>query len=133
MRTELILRRPLLASHSLDTNEIPHPHVFKFEFTFTGEPIRGRIIDLPTLEKSIDDLMAPLQKRYLNDLALLPEITRQFPTCETLGATFVHWIQERLLPQFHDVNMTLRLVSVLVTLCDSDGTEYGSARTYPTS
>jgi 6-pyruvoyl-tetrahydropterin synthase len=131
MRTELILKRALLASHSLDTREEPHPHLFKLEFVFTGEAMRGRIIDLPVLEQAVDALIEPLQNRYLNDCSLLPEPARHFPTCETLGSTFIEWTKGRLLPQFKDANPTLTLVSVMVTLCEPDGREYGAARTYP--
>lgn len=131
MRTELILKRTLLASHSLDSREEPHPHLFKLEFVFTGESIRGRIVDLPLLESAIDALIEPLQGRYLNDLSALPEAARAFPTCETLGATLVEWLQSKTLPSLAPENATLRVVSVMVTLCEPDGTEFGAARTYP--
>lgn len=131
MKIELILRQNLVATHSLDTNETPHEHLFKLEFAFTGDPIRGRIIDLPTLERGLEEFLAPYQKRNLNQYAGLPAYAREFPTCETLGQAFYEKMSEAFLPKFHAMNPTFRVVSILLTLCDPDGKEYGSARIVP--
>lgn len=128
MKIHLIVRRTLVASHSLDTREEPHPHLFRFEFDFTGDPVRGRIIDLPMLETELTRMLEPFQNRYLNDCGGLPAPTREFPTCETLGMAFAEKIETAVLTNLRGENPTLRLVSILVTLCEPDGQEYGSAR-----
>ena len=131
MKIHLIVRRTLLASHSLDTREKPHPHLFKFEFEFTGDPIRGRIVDLPILEDRLTRLLEPFQNRYLNDCGALPAPAREFPTCETLGTAFAEKIQAETLPSLRAENASLKLVSILVTLCEPDGQEFGSAKILP--
>lgn len=128
MTIHLILKQTLLASHSLSVREEPHPHIFKFEIDFTGEPKNGMIVNLPELEDGLREVFAPFQSRYLNDCSQLPEEARNFPTCETLGVAFARKIETTLIPQFAQAHPTLRLISVLVTLCEPDGREYGSAR-----
>ncbi len=128
MKIHLIVRRTLVASHSLDTREVPHPHLFRFEFDFTGEPIRGRIIDLPMLENELTKMLEPFQNRYLNDCPDLPAPAREFPTCETLGVAFTEKSKANILPELKRLNPSLRLVSVLVTLYEPDGQEFGSAK-----
>ncbi len=128
MKIHLILKQTLLASHSLSVREEQHPHIFKFEIDFTGEPKNGMIVNLPDLETGLTTIFAPFQSRYLNDCGQLPEEARNFPTCETLGVAFAHKINEILIPQFTAESPSLRLVSVLVTLCEPDGREYGSAK-----
>lgn len=128
MKIHLILKQTLLASHSLSVREEPHPHLFKFEIDFTGEPKNGMIVNLPELEASLGEIFKPFQSRYLNDCSALPEEARNFPTCETLGIAFAQMIEGSLIPTFSLENPTLKLVSVLVTLCEPDGREYGSAK-----
>jgi 6-pyruvoyl-tetrahydropterin synthase len=128
VKIHLILKQTLLASHSLSVREEPHPHIFKFEVDFTGEPKNGMIVNLPELEMGLGEIFKPFQSRYLNDCSLLPEEAQKFPTCETLGVAFAQKIENTLIPKFSQENPTLKLVSVLVTLCEPDGREYGSAR-----
>lgn len=128
MKIHLIVRQTLVASHSLSVREEPHPHLFKFEMDFTGEPKNGMIINLPDLETALAEMFKPFQSRYLNDCSQLSAEARTFPTCETLGVDFALKIQTGILPALHPQNPSLKLVSVLVTLCEPDGREYGSAR-----
>lgn len=127
-RTKLVLYRDFTASHSLDTREAPHPHLWKCAFTFSGEPVRGRIIDFPTLEKATFSAMQGLENCYLNECPLLLEHARKFPTCETLGESLYTLIRERVIPLFRNENHSIHLLSVQVTLCEGERI-YGSAIT----
>jgi 6-pyruvoyl-tetrahydropterin synthase len=127
-RTKLLLYFDFEASHSLDTREAPHPHLWKTVLTFTGDPRKGRIIDFPALEKALQSDLTSLPGCYLNENPeLLPE-ARAFPTCESLGTSIFTILRERTLRRFHDENPTLELLSVQVTLCEGDRI-YGSAIT----
>jgi 6-pyruvoyl-tetrahydropterin synthase len=127
--TELILNFDLFASHSLDTREELHEHLWKVELVFSGEPIRGRIIDLPLLEKSIEEFFRPYQKTSLNAHPDLDDSARAFPTCETLGESFFSRIETAVItPLRASVNPTLALLSIQITLAELDGRLYGSAR-----
>ena len=126
--TELVLQFTLQAGHSLDTREELHDHLWNFELTFTGDPIRGRIIDLPLLESKITELFQPFQKKPLNGKPRLNEAAQVFPTCETLGESFYGLIENETIPPLRaELNPTLKLISVKVTLGDLDGRTYGSA------
>lgn len=127
-RTKLILYRDIIASHSLDTREEPHPHLWKCEFTFSGDPVRGRIVDFPALEKAVLESTRDLDGCYLNESPLLGESARSFPTCETLGESLYIIIRENVIPAFRSDNPTLRLLSVKVTLVEGERI-YGSAIT----
>lgn len=127
-RTKLLLYFDFEASHSLDVREEPHPHLWKTVLTFTGEPVKGRIVDFPSLENAVKADLGSLPGCYLNENAdLLPE-GRAFPTCESLGASIFTILRERTLPRFRDENPTLELLSVQVTLCEGDRV-YGAAIT----
>jgi len=130
--TKLVLYYDILASHSLDTNPEPHFHIWKTTLTFSGKPIRGKIIDLPTLESMVKSCVSKLENTYLNQNAyLLPE-TQSYPTCETTGASLFTLINKDVLSKLKDLNPTLRLLSVQVTLCDpTSGKIFGSAITEP--
>ena len=125
-RTKLVLYRNITASHSLDTREEPHPHLWKCEFTFSGEPVRGRIVDFPSLEKTLFEITDPLEGCHLNDSELLTESGRKFPTCETLGESLFILIREKAIPRFRSENPSLDLYSIKVTLMEGERT-YGSA------
>jgi len=127
-RTKLVLYRDITASHSLDTREVPHPHLWKCEFTFGGEPVRGRIIDFPSLENAVMEVTNPLENCYLNECDLLTSGGRSFPTCETLGESLFIMIRENVIPRFRSENPSLTLNSVQVTLIENDRV-YGSAIT----
>lgn len=129
-RTKLVLYRDITASHSLDTREVPHPHLWKCEFTFSGEPVRGRIVDFPTLEQSTFTVTQGLEGSYLNENPLMTENGRAYPTCETLGESLYILVREKVIPIFRTENPTLTLLSVKVTLCEGDRV-YGSAITEP--
>lgn len=117
-RTKLLVYFDFEASHSLDVREEPHPHLWKTVLTFTGEPIKGRIIDFPELETAVHSELASLPGSYLNENAdLLPE-GRAFPTCETLGASIFTRVRERTVARLRSVSPTLTLLSVQVQLCE---------------
>ena len=117
-RTKLLVYFDFEASHSLDVREEPHPHLWKTILTFTGEPVRGRIIDFPALESAIRDDLRSLPNSYLNENAdLLPE-GRAFPTCESVGASIYTILRERTVAKFRSENPTLIVLSVQVELCE---------------
>ncbi len=131
MKVTLIIRSELVASHSLDGYEQPHPHRWKLEIRVSGAPVRGRIIDLPVLEDALKSDLKKLDGCYLNESPLVDEATRAFPTCETLGAHLAeHW-DRIVLSVLRKDNPTLKLVSVQVTLCEMDGREFGAALIEP--
>ncbi|MBS1963289.1 MAG: 6-carboxytetrahydropterin synthase [Bdellovibrionales bacterium] len=131
-RTKLLVHFDFEASHSLDTREAPHPHLWKTVLTFTGEPTKGRIIDFPTLESAVHSDLASLPNSYLNENAdLLPE-GRAFPTCETLGASMFTVVREKTVTRLRTENSTLTLLSVQVQLCEG-AKVYGSAVVEPLS
>ncbi len=131
MKVTLIIRSELVASHSLDGYEQPHPHRWKLEIRVSGAPVRGRIIDLPVLEDALKADLKTLDGCYLNESPLVDEATRAFPTCETLGAHLAeHW-DRIVLSVLRKDNPTLKLVSVQVTLCEMDGREFGAALIEP--
>ncbi len=125
-RTKLLLYFDFEASHSLDVRETPHSHLWKTVLTFTGEPIRGRIVDFPTLESATRGALASLPHSYLNENEDLLPAARDFPTCESLGASIFTRVREIVISRFRAEAPTLRLLSVQVTLCEGDRT-YGSA------
>lgn len=130
LKTDLILYQDLVASHSLDTREEPHEHLWKIQLQFSGSPQKGRIIDFPLLEKEITRFFQPYQKQYLNSCNDLNEDARMFPTCETLGAHFFMKIENEVLYPLRKVeNPTLILKSILISLYENDGKLYGSALT----
>lgn len=127
-KTKLLLYFDFTASHSLDVREEPHPHLWKTILTFAGEPVKGRIVDLPLLEQAVKDDLFALSNSYLNEnQALLPS-TRAFPTCETLGESIATLVSEKTLSRFRKENPSIYLHSVQVTLCEGERV-YGSAIT----
>ena len=125
-RTKLLVYFDFEASHSLDVREEPHPHLWKTVLTFTGDPIRGRIIDFPALESAIAEDLRPFPNTYLNEnSSLLPE-ARKFPTCESLGASIFTILRERTVARFRNENPTLTVLSVQVQLCEGERV-YGAA------
>ncbi len=127
-RTKLLLYFDFEASHSLDTREEPHPHLWKTVLTFSGDPIKGRIVDFPSLEASMLKTLASLPGCYLNTNEALLPATRAFPTCETIGESIATLIHEKTLAEFRVENPSLRLLSVQVTLCEGERV-FGSAIT----
>ncbi len=125
-KTKLLVYFDFEASHSLDVREEPHPHLWKTVLTFTGDPVKGRIIDFPSLESAIHADLKTLPNSYLNENAdLLPE-GRTFPTCETLGASIYTILREKTVARFRAENPTLTVVSVQVQLCEGERV-YGAA------
>lgn len=127
-RTKLLLYFDFEASHSLDTREEPHSHFWKTVLTFSGDPIKGRIVDFPSLEGAVKENLTALPGSYLNENEALLPTTRAFPTCETLGESIATLIHEKALTNLRVENPSLRLLSVQVTLCEGERV-YGSAIT----
>jgi 6-pyruvoyl-tetrahydropterin synthase len=131
-KTKLLLYFDFIASHSLDVREEPHPHLWKTVLVFTGEPVKGRIIDFPSLEAAMMKDLDSLPDSYLNENAdLLPD-ARAFPTCETLAASIYTIVREKTVVQFRVENPTLTLLSVQVTLCEGERV-FGSAIVEPSN
>ncbi|MBL7714947.1 MAG: 6-carboxytetrahydropterin synthase [Bdellovibrionales bacterium] len=134
MKTSLLVKVDLMASHSLAGNEVPHPHRFRIVVEVTGHPVEGRIIDLPSFESAVVDRVRPLQNQYLNESETVDSSVRAFPTCETIAAFLFPRVDQDVLSRFRNLNPSLRLTSVSVTLFDLDspdgrpGKEYGTAR-----
>jgi 6-pyruvoyl-tetrahydropterin synthase len=125
-KTKLLVYFDFDASHSLDVREEPHMHSWKTILTFTGEPVRGRIADFPTLESGVQNDLSSLVGSYLNECdALLPE-GRAFPTCETLGASIFTVVRENTVARLRNENPTLELLSVQVQLWEGPRV-FGSA------
>ncbi len=127
MRIKLLVQHDLVASHSLEGNEAPHPHLWKVELTLTGEPIKGKIIDLPTVGKGVRECLLPFENVYLNECELLNPVARSFPTCETLAADFAYRLDHQVFEPLRQSHPSLQLLSVQVTLCDLDHRVWGSA------
>jgi 6-pyruvoyl-tetrahydropterin synthase len=128
MKTELLLKFNFEASHSLEGFETPHPHLWRLEFAVEGESIQGRIIDLVHLRERVDQLIMPLKLTYLNENLFVTSEVRKYPTCETLSEYFSHHLQVILQHEYYPHNASIRLTSVLVAICEMDGTEMGAVR-----
>lgn len=130
MKTELILKFDFTASHSLENFEKPHPHIWRVEVGVTGEPIKGKIIDMFELRATFESVIAPLKDAYLNESKVLDPNASKFPTCETLSAYFYGKFEEMINSRLRSMNPTLKIKSVMVALCEMDGTERGAARLF---
>ena len=127
-RTELLLKFEMIASHSLSGYEKPHPHIWKIQAGLVGEPIAGRIVDLPTLRTAFEAVLGTLKGTYLNENQNLEGPAREFPTCETLGESLYEKFEGVLAGTFRAANASIRLSFVQVALCEMDGFEQGAAR-----
>lgn len=127
-KTKLILYFDFIAAHSLDTREEPHDHLWKTVLTFTGDPVKGRIVDFPALESSIQEELASLPHCYLNENLVLLPTAQSFPTCESLGESIFTILREKTVARFRAENPTIDIASVMVTLYEGDRI-YGSALT----
>lgn len=128
MKTELLLKFKFEASHSLEGFETPHPHIWNLEIAIEGKPIQGRIIDMVALRERVEQLINPLKLTYLNENLFATVEVRRFPTCETLSEHFADQIQSILKQEYMVHNPTVRLNSVLVEICEMDGSETGAVR-----
>ena len=127
-KTKLLLYFDFEAGHSLDTREEPHMHLWKTVLTFTGDPVKGRIVDFPSLENAMKEDLGSLPGCYLNDNKNLLPSAQAFPTCESLGESMFTILREKTIARFRSENPTLELLSVQVTLYEGDRI-YGSAIT----
>lgn len=125
--TELVLPFEFVASHSLDTREEPHPHVWKGELRIEGNAVKGRVIDLPTAENALKQILKRIENTYLNTNALFSAETRAFPTCETLSQDLYGMVDRECVMPARDENPSLRLLSVRIDLYETDGKFYGGA------
>ena len=105
----------LRAMHGLSDNPTPHLHLWKIRADFKSPfPIQGdRVIDLVLAQSVINEVLQPLQGKFLNDLM------DASPTSENLCS----WIWDRLEQKLPAVP----LHAVMVTLCDSTGVPFGRA------
>ena len=131
MNITLVIRHELIASHSLNGREAPHPHRWVLEYRVAGDPVEGRIIDLPALAAAIRADLVGIEGSYLNECEVVDQATRDFPTCETLGAYLARRFDFKVLAGFIAGNPSLRLRSLQVTLLEMNGMEFGAALIEP--
>jgi len=131
MKITLLIRHELVASHSLDGRETPHPHRWVLEYRITGDPVRGRIIDLPNLAQALKKDLEPIENSFLNTCPHVDDATRAFPTCEALGVCLAQRLEQNVLVRYRQENPSLALRSLQVTLLEMDGTEFGAALIEP--
>lgn len=89
MKLTLTVHQQFEATHSLEGNETPHPHVWSVELRFetranveTGEGlVKGKLVDIPSVQKGFDAIVAPLRGTYLNDSEFVDSWVRATPTC----------------------------------------------------
>ena len=129
MKIELLLKFPFEASHSLAGYEEPHPHLWRLEAGITGKMIEGKIVDMISLRSSIQKVLEPLILTYLNENIFVSPDVRKFPTCESLCEFFSTEINRVLLHEFQFQNPSIQLSSILVAICEMDGTETGAVKT----
>ncbi len=130
MKTELILKFTFEASHALDwvNFEIPHPHIWRLEFSIAGNPLNGRLVDLAHLRVRVQSLLECLGSTFLNTNLRVDDSVRLTPTCETLSVFFKNELQLILDAEFLSLNPSIRLESVLVAICEMNGTEQGAIK-----
>jgi 6-pyruvoyl-tetrahydropterin synthase len=128
MRIELLLNFNFEASHSLVGYEEPHPHLWNLEIAFTGTPIDGKIVDMVSLRVSLQNLIDPIIKTYLNENGHVDESVRAFPTCETLSQHFLTQSQNLIDQHYCSHNSSLRVSSVRIGICDLNGCEAGAVK-----
>jgi 6-pyruvoyl-tetrahydropterin synthase len=129
LRAELLLKFEFTASHSLASYEKPHPHRWKLECAVTGDPgIGGMIVDLVKLRTRLEQELRSLRDTFLNENPVLDAPARQAPTCETLSSFFYRSLERILHDEFTQENTTIRAASVMVAICEMDGTEMGAVR-----
>lgn len=128
--TKLLFYYDILASHSLETNPEPHFHLWKTTLTISGTPVRGKLVDLPTLESLVKETLVKLENTYLNENKFLLPEAQEFPTCEFMGASIFTLLNRNVFSRLRDQNPSLQLLSVQVTLCDPTTQKvFGSAIT----
>lgn len=131
MKSELVLKFVFEASHSLAGYETPHPHLWRLEVSFTGQPLEGKVIDIVRAREVILSQVGLIQKTYLNTNPLLDPATQKAPTCETLSLFFWNRITHLVDTQFRSENPTTQLHSVSIAICNMDGEETGLVRLSP--
>jgi 6-pyruvoyl-tetrahydropterin synthase len=127
-RPELILSFMFRASHTLSGYETPHPHYWTLQLAVSGEIAGGMIVDMTLLRTRVQELISPLEGRYLNDVPSLDEATRSAPTCETLSAHFSECLRELLAREFAPKNPSINLEWTAIAIHEEDKTEMGRVR-----
>ncbi len=126
---KLYLPFEFVASHSLSGFEKPHPHLWKFELEVTGPPVNGKIVDLYKLGELVQVELKSFEGTYLNENPRLPQVARDFPTCESLAQAFYGFFEKQWLQIFRGENPELRILSVKTSLLDVETKNvWGSAR-----
>jgi 6-pyruvoyl-tetrahydropterin synthase len=128
MKTELIVKFQMAASHSLEGYETPHSHLWNLEIILSGSPKNGKIIDLIEFREKVNSVISPLESQYLNDCPSVTLEVRKFPTCETLCSFFHERVSDLIQKQWAQENPSLRLSSIEVAICEMDGTETGAVK-----
>jgi 6-pyruvoyl-tetrahydropterin synthase len=112
----LTVQTELRASHSLAGFELPHFHLWKIAVQFQADlPLKNdRLIDLVFLQTTLDEILAPISGKYLN------EVLAVSPTSENMAL----WIWQKIADKLPNEPLS----SVEITLCNLEGHASGSAR-----
>lgn len=129
MKTELFTTVDLWALHALPGNESPHYHLFRLDWVIRGTPSQGKILDLVSWERALNELVMPFQKTYLNQNPRLPSDVQSAATCESL-AQFFFKQAEALLSPIKGKNQSIELREVKVSLFTEDKRLLGAARVF---
>ena len=76
----------------------PHEHGYRLEVTVTGEPAprTGFVVDLPALDRALEEVVGPLRDRSLNEAVPAFRDGAVLPSTENLAAWFFRELQDRL-------------------------------------
>jgi 6-pyruvoyl-tetrahydropterin synthase len=122
-KIELCVHQLFQAFHSLDGYEMPHLHRFLVSVTVQGQVgPNGMIVSIVDLQNELSLITNQLSGQYLNQIEVLSNHARQYPTVENLACYF--------LTKLHQVNPTWIIVYVTVELQSTDGKPWGSAKAY---
>ncbi len=112
------------AAHSLEGFETPHFHLWKISAAFQAIAIHvlspnGKLIDLVFLQKTLHEIIDPIEGTYLNSsLGLVP-------TSEKMA----EWVWNQLIAAIPaHLQKIAPLNSVTITLCDLEGRAWGEAK-----
>lgn len=118
----------LVALHSLEGFEEPHPHRFDYEVTLRGKRTKGKVLDFIRFERALVEYLKPMQGVYLNECKYLGDDARNFPTCENLACDFADFFNKHHLRALKDHDPSVELASVSVTLRSPEGQVFGRGR-----
>ena len=136
---EVTVSHQFRASHALPMRPELHTHDWQVEFTVAGliHPETGMLCDMLELSDFLKPFIQELdgtnlhEAGVLNQTSQMDEVTRKYPTCDTLAYHFLKRTKPALQanPRFRG----LRLASIAIRIYEPDGKEpWGSARIRPT-